>query len=258
MVRRSTIRGTDALRFSYSQVWDDAVASLRAHSALILPIAGVFLFLPGLIGGYLLSIPETEPSRTVQALMDYFDLNWPWLLLTNLIGMMGGLAILLLVLARQSTSVGGAIAAAAALLPFYFLASMIAGIPVVLGFMLFVVPGLYLASRLLLLGPAMVAEGRRNPVDVLSRSWVLTRGNGWAVAGFVLLFFVGGLALAGVISMVAGIVFRLLAGPEIGALLGLVVSTAGTSAVQLFFLLILAALYRRLSAAPDQPSTRGI
>lgn len=247
------------MRFSYSEVWDDAVASLRAQSALLIPIAGVFLFLPGLATAYLLPIPEAEPAHLVENFIAYYEANWPWLLLANLLGMLGGLAILLLVLARRSTSVGGAIAAAAALLPFYFLASVIAGFPIVLGAMLFLLPGLYLAARLLLLAPVIAAEGTKSPLEALARSWALTRGNGWAVAGFLLLFSVGGLALALVVSMIAGIVLRLLAGQYVGALLGQIVSTGATSAVQLVFLVVLAALYRRLAAAaPAQPSSNGI
>lgn len=85
-----------------------------------------------------------------------------------------------------------------------FVANLIAGIAVVIGLLLLVVPGVYLLVRFRLVTAAVMLEDR-GPVDALARSYELTEGHGWTVFGVVVLF--GAL----------GFLLVLLAGFEIGA-----------------------------------------
>src|SRR3954467_5366360 len=109
------------MKFSYSDVWADLMGLLRAHASLIATVAGVFIFLPGLLLGYFAPQPEAAESlgEMRRLMVEYASLNWPWLLLNSLAGMLGAIVILLLVFVRNIT-VGGAIAAALPILPFYF------------------------------------------------------------------------------------------------------------------------------------------
>jgi hypothetical protein len=244
------------MKLSYSAVWAETAALLRSHASLIATVAGVFIFLPGLLVAYFL--PQPEPAsmdRLLQAWIDYSTANWPWLLLNNLIGMTGSIAILLLLFARD-ISVGGAIAAALVLLPSYFVASLLSSAAIGIGLLLLLLPGLYLIGRLGPLNAVVVAEAHRNPIAALRRCWALTEGAGWAILGLILLVaFAAAIAVAAA-SAVLGILFVLVAGQDLARLLVLIVRTAGHAAMVTLVLVLGAALYRQLSqsrsaAAPN-------
>jgi len=249
------------MKFSYSAVWADTAALLRSHGALIATVAGVFIFLPGLLVAYFLPQPEpTDLGRIGQMWIDYIGASWPWLLLNSLISMVGAIAILLLIFARD-ISVGGAIRGALPLLPAYFVASVYASLAIGFGFVLLIVPGLYLLGRLGPSNSVLVAEARRNPIAAIARCWALTRGHGWAVLGLILIVAVAAAIAVGVASTLVGILLVLIAGQDIGQLLVLIVRTAGNAAMMSLLLVLNAAIYRQLggarSAAADQGDLRG-
>jgi ABC-type multidrug transport system fused ATPase/permease subunit len=244
------------MKFSYSAVWADVTALLRSHFSLIATVAGVFIFLPGLLTGYFLPQPEaTDPNRILQLWVEYASANWPWLILAALVGMVGAIAILLLVFAR-GISVGGAIAAAVALLPSYFIASFLSSLAIGFGIALLIVPGLYLIGRLGPLNAVVVAETHRNPIAAIRRCWALTAGHGWAIFGLIFIVALAAAIVVGVATTVIGIVLMLIAGQDIGQLLVLIVRTAGSTAMTALLLVLSAAIYRQLregrsaSAAP--------
>jgi hypothetical protein len=242
------------MKFSYSATWDDAVGLLRAHAPLIAALAGVFIFLPALLVGYFLPQPQpaagAEPGELFRLLGEYFSQNWHWLLIQSLVNSAGTLAILILVFARQGTSVGGAIAAAVLLLPFYFIASLLSAIMLGIGFVLFIVPCLYLFGRLATLAPVVVAENRRNPIEAIARSFAVTRGKGWAVLGLVLLVGIPGAIAMMVANMIFGFIF-LAAGRQLGALLSLIVNSATATALSVVLILLYAAIYRALASSSE-------
>ncbi|HEX8449202.1 MAG TPA: hypothetical protein VF652_06385 [Allosphingosinicella sp.] len=236
------------MKLSYSAVWADVTALLRSHASLIATVAGVFIFLPGLLAAYFLPQPEARDLSEMGRLWtEYASANWHWLLLSRLVSMVGEIAILLLLFSR-GISVGGAIAAAFALLLSYFAASVIGNLAIGLGFLLLIAPGLYLLGRLGPLGSVLVAETHRNPIEALRRCWALTAGHGWAILGLVLIVAVAAAIVVGVATTLLGIVFILAAGQEIGQLLVLIVRTAGNAAMMTLLLVLSAAIYRRLSA----------
>jgi hypothetical protein len=235
------------MKLSYSAVWADVVALLRIHASLIATVAGVFIFLPGLLAGYFLPQPEPRDFSELGRLWtEYASLNWHWLVLGRLVNIVGEIAILLLIFSR-GISVGGAIAAAFALLLPYFAASVIANVAIGVGLVLLIVPGLYLLGRLGPLGPVLVAESHRNPIEALRRCWALTAGHGWAIVGLILIVAVAAAIVVGVVTTLLGIVFILAAGQDIGQLLVLIVRTAGNSAMTVLLLILAAAIYRRLA-----------
>jgi hypothetical protein len=235
------------MKFSYSAVWADATALLRSHASLIATVAGVFIFLPGLVIAYLLPQPEgaTDFDRLVQLWGEYLDSNWHWLLLSRIAAMIGSIAILLLLFSRGIT-VGAAIAAALALLPAYFIASMLGSLGIGLGFLLLIVPGLYLIGRLGPLNAVVVAETHRNPIAALRSCWELTRGHGWAILGLILIVAVAATIVVAVASSLLGILFIFVAGQDVGRLLALLVANLGNAAMVTLLLVLSAAIYRRL------------
>jgi hypothetical protein len=236
------------MKLSYTAIWQDVIALCRAHGALIAAVAGVFIFLPGLLSGYL--IPQPEPTNLGQLRMlmvEYLEANWHWILLQGLLAMIGAIAILLLIFSSAGTSVGGALAASLPLLVSYFLGNLIAGLITCLGLLLLIVPGLYLFGRLAPLGAVIVAENRRNPIDAIARTFQLTKGKGWAILGLLIVIGIAAVIVMSVVNTLLGLIFVLAAGQELGRLLTLIVMSATSTAFSVLFILLYAALYRRLS-----------
>jgi hypothetical protein len=245
------------MSFSYGAVWEDTMALARAHAPLLTAIAGVFMFLPALLFAVYLKAPEPQTpdfSQMMQQFMDWYGEVWPWLLLQALITLVGSAAMLRLVFARGVT-VGGALLFGLTLLPFYFLMSLLTSLIVGIGLFLLIVPGLYLAGRLVPSTAVMVAENRRNPIDAVSRTFALTAGHGWAILGLVLIVVIVAAIVLGVAGTILGIVFVLLAGQEIGTLLKAVVESVFNSAFTTLLVLLYAAIYRSLAGTGSVAET---
>jgi hypothetical protein len=241
------------MSISYNAVWEDTMALTRRHGPLLAAIAGVFIFLPALLVAVFL--PPYEPqtqdiSRMIELLADWYRASFHWLLLQNLATMVGVAAMLRLVFAERTT-VGGALVFALMLLPFYFLLTLLSGLIVFAGFLLLVVPAFYLYARLVVSGAAMVAENRRGPIAAISRSFALTRGQGWRILGLVLIVAIIGVIAVGVASALIGIVLILAAGQELGTLLATIVASAFNTVLSTLFVMLHAALYRALSPQAD-------
>lgn len=240
------------MKLSYSETWADVVRMLRENLAVIAALAGVFLFLPALLTGYFIPAPEqVEPRQFLEAMMEHVSANWHWFLLAQLANMVGAISILLLLLGSSGRTVGTIIAAALAILPFYFIASLISNLIILVGMLFLIVPGLYLLGRLCLAGPVVVAEEQRNPLTAMSRSWDLTRGKGWAVLGLILLVAVAGVIIGAVINMMFGIVFLIIAKGDLALLLAKIVEALCGAALSALIIVLVAAIYRRLGAKPS-------
>jgi hypothetical protein len=239
------------MRFSYSAVWEDTVRLLRAHGSLAVALAGVFLFLPALVTGHFLPLPETsDPADFLPKLAEHFRANVHWMVLSGIVSMAGTLAILMLVF-RHGMAVGGAIGAALAFLPFYFLANFLATISIIIGILFFILPGLYLIGRLLPLAPAMVAENLKNPAAALGRTWALTAGHGWTVLGMFVLVFIAGFILTAVVSGVIGAILVLTLSESLSDFLNLVVESLLSAVLQVVTIFLYAAIYRALAARTE-------
>lgn len=241
------------MKFSYSAVWDDTVAMLRANSALVLAIAGAFLFLPALLVGHFIPQPTAEADEALAAMIAYVGANWHWLLLANVVNMVGAIAILLLLLDGAGRTVGGAIAAALPLLPAYFVATMLSGAAVGLASLFLLIPGFYVFARFAPLGPVVVAE-RSGPLRALARCWELSKGKGWAIFLLVLIVALTGFIISIAISAVIGSILRLLSPGKVGDLLVLILNSFTSAVLSTVLIVLFAALYRAL--APRE--TRGI
>lgn len=235
------------MKFSYSAVWEDTIGLVREHVSLLAAIAGVFIFMPALLIAALLPHPPSgDANGLVPAIIEYYRSIWFWLILQSVVSLVGTAAMLRLVLA-PGVSVGAALAFGLTLLPFYFLLSLLTSVMVGLGFLLLIVPGLYLAGRLVPAAAAMVAEDLRNPLDVIQRCFALTRGHGWAIFWLVFLVAFVGVIAVGVVSALVGIVFILAAGQQLGTLLTTIVSSALGAGYATLLLVLYAAIYRALA-----------
>lgn len=132
-------------------------------------------------------------------------------------------------------------------------AGLISGVAIAFGFILFLVPGLYLATIWAVIAPVIVVEDS-GVGDAFGRSRTLVRGNGWPVLGAV---FVGGL-----IVVVGGLILTAIAAAIAdGPILRIVFSAIAATVTAPISALVAAVLYFRLRAlegvAPAPPVPPG-
>lgn len=237
----------------------DAWSRWKRDRILLLPLAGMFLFLPQ-FAFYLLAAPF--PKLTPEQLQDsaallapgspliaWVEHNAPGMLATLLLMSFGSLVILSLYLDRGAGTPARALTRSVSLFPRYLLAAIVAGLPagpVELMVVILVLPCLYLLGRLTLVGPVIAAERPIGVLRAIARSFALTRRRGLAMMALA-----SGAMVAG---MIAPAPFRLLRDTLQAASAANPVAIAMTEAagsllatiVALALLLIEIALYRRL------------
>lgn len=244
---------------SYSATWDDTVRMLRANAGLLAAIAGVFLFLPALLIARYKPQPEQTPdmefAQFFEMMSAYLQDAWPWLLLTNLLNMVGIISIYLLLLAPPGLTVGAAVRRALPILPFYYLMTLALNLAVGVGFLLLIVPGIYLLGRLVLTSPILVVETPRAPFTAFERSWRMSRGRGWTIALLVILvYLVAGIvtfAIKAGLGTILLIAMAALGSQNVGALLTAALEAAVGAAFAVVATVLIAAIYRALTARVD-------
>lgn len=140
---------------------------------------------------------------------------------------------------------------------------ILAGIAAGLGFLLLIVPGLYLMAMFYVYVPAIVFEGKG--FSALGRSIELTSGYRWAIVGLVLVFFVLlflasiviGAVTVGVMAATGGFDAQLSGDTGLGGLLGLTLIDAGVNSVVTPIGMIAAGLvFARLKEVKEGGSTQ--
>jgi hypothetical protein len=234
----------------------DAWEMAKRDRQLLLAVAGVFLFLPNLVQTLFVAPPPPFPDFSDQtAVAAWVQQVTLWsqsyeliVIGAALVALFGTLALFLLYADRSRPTVSGALGKALSLLPYYLLLALSTTIPVGLGYLLLILPGLYLKGRLLPVYPVFVAERPIGIVGAWQRSFALTRGAGFVLMGLACVPLLGGWLLA--------LPFNLLGTALSGAALANPVSAllidGGIALAQvlatLAAVLIEVALYRRLSS----------
>lgn len=145
---------------------------------------------------------------------------------------------------RRDSSMGELVRSVTPVLGPLIGAGMLAGLGIVAGFALLVVPGLYLLTVWAVVAPAIVVE-RRPVFDAFGRSRQLVRDNGWPVLGAVLTaYLITFVAAAAFIALAVSLAEGILVEIVFGALASTV--TAPVPA------LVAAVLYFRLLEIKEQ------
>ena len=241
------------IKLDISACWADALALWRANAEIVLILGGLFLFLPSLIATLVMGNPPVVDGmrlEQMQAIMlDWLQENWLYLLMSSLLSMVGTLAILFVALNPAKPTVGEALGMAASVLIFYLAAQILASLAIGFGFMLLIVPGVYLAIKFSLSAVVAAAENERNPIAMLRRSWALTKGN--SVMLFILLLLVSAAALVAMVvaTLIFSIGFSLIL-PVSAATMGIAfVDTLLQTLFALLMLHIYMGVYRQLSGS---------
>jgi hypothetical protein len=153
---------------------------------------------------------------------------------------------------RRDASMGELVRSALPFLLPLIGAGLLSGLGVGIGFVLLVVPGLFLMTIWAVIAPAIVVEGKRVR-EAFGRSRQLVRGYGWPVFGVIvvalLITVIGGLVLGGIAVAVAD-----------GPLVRIVFSAIASTVTAPVGALVAAVLYYRLrgfEAAPSVPQEPG-
>jgi hypothetical protein len=153
---------------------------------------------------------------------------------------------------RRDSSMGQLFESAVPVLGALILAGILAGIGITIGFILIVIPGLFLLTIWALIAPSIVVE-RTGVGGAFSRSRELVRGNGWQVFGVLVILFV--------IQFVVSLILTTL-------IVGISHSVIGAAAAQLIAYVLIAPLsalaaatmyfeLRRIKEAAPAPAAVG-
>ncbi|OYY89323.1 MAG: hypothetical protein B7Y45_12595 [Sphingomonas sp. 28-66-16] len=228
----------------------------RRDREILIAVAGAFIFLPTL--ALLLLVPEApqspgagageaDMSIFIDAYVGWVSANLRWFGLAALVTLYGALTLYCLYLDRQCEDVRMALTRALALLPRYALASLIVLVPATVGALAFLVPGLYVLGRTMLIGPALVAEKPLVAVASVLRSVALTRRNGLSLLAVATLGLLAGQFLpAPFLAIDEGLRAAGAANPIVVLLLDSA-AAAMSAVVAVSIILIRIAIYRQLS-----------
>jgi Membrane domain of glycerophosphoryl diester phosphodiesterase. len=272
------------MKFDSNRAWQDAMAFVRANRQVLVPLAGVFFFLPTLLSTVFLNDVQTrmlEAMGKAEIVERIFSENTGLFLTLGIGGLLvqciGYLAAMALLSDNGRPTVGEAIMAALRGLPTLIgagllgMAGMFAlslGLGVVAGGLLgmaigpvaasgivviaLIVITFYLAVKLSLVVPVVIIEGVMNPVAAMVRSWRLTQHNSLRIFGFFLLLGIGYVAIAFVTTIVLVGPVALLAGEgKVLTLFTGVVSGAVGAVASVVLTAVLADTHRQLAGPSD-------
>jgi hypothetical protein len=216
----SIMSGTFSLLFA--RFWYFAGVTFLSMLAIVIIVGAGFGGSAALIGVG----PATDISGASVALM----------VLTGLVALVLGLGLYLTLTHSavtmrlgQGVQFGRAFGAALAGLPAFLLLGIVIYVMVLIGFLLFVVPGLYIAAIFTVIMPIIAYE--RAGFGSLGRSFALTKGYRWAIVGLNLIWLGISIAVSVGLQLVTTVIlFGTTAGglgdPPVGAafFIGLAVS----------------------------------
>ncbi len=239
-------------KLDLNATWNDAMALMRANTEIVLILGGLFIFVPTLLFALIAGDPPIVSSMSLdqlnEALLEWSNDYGLLGVITTVVSMLGTLAIMFVVLNPAKPTVGNALAMAGSVLIFYVIAQILSGFAIALGFLLLIVPGIYIMVKLLLVPAVVAAENVRGPIAMLQRSWALTKGNSLRLFGLALLITIAAFVAITIISIVFSILFGILLPDGAATLAVKFVDSLLQTGMTLLFIHIYMAVYRGLAA----------
>lgn len=233
----------------------DAWGLFRRDRDWLLRVAGPFLFLPAFALALLVpSAPvallngggssEAEALARAARLAAWMRAHGGWHLLANALALFGAAALQSAYLDGRAPDIRAALARAGTLLPRYLVAMLLVAIPTGAGLYLWVLPGLYVMGRTLLVGPVLVGERPVSALGAVVRAFALTRGAGLPMMALASAGVLGGLVLAQPFAALDQAAGRSVAAAVVAAA-GLAAASTLAAIAQV---LIAVSVYRRLGS----------
>jgi hypothetical protein len=225
------------------EIWQEITAIMRDRIGLFVAVAAPLTLLVEMG----LRIFGPAPPTTV-AEVSARTLFW-LIVLPGIIASLAQLIVAHLVL-RPEAPPRLALSAAVAVWPSYLAALMFSAFPTGLGFLLLVLPGIYITARLFLLVPLAYLGERTDPIGLLRQSWAMTRPVGWPLFGFFTLIILGVLGLGVVASGVGGAlgaVLTLIGFKAVGHFVAGLVPGLASTLVTIAMAIAACVVYRRLA-----------
>jgi hypothetical protein len=253
-----------------SEAWRDATAMMSANREVLLIVAGIFFFLPGVVLALAMGdVQDTmiaNPEEAQQMMLTFYG-DWWWLLLAYfVVTIVGTLAMLALLRDHTRPTVAealrvGLVGALPAIAASIVLGTAIAlaaimllgaagltgsGVLVALTMIVVAAGFAYVYVKFSLSAAVIAIEKVYNPFAVIARSWRLTKGNSVRLFMFYLLLFIVYFVVSAVLAMI--IKALTLAIGEAGALMAEAIVTGLLGAAfSIVFVAVLAASHRQLS-----------
>jgi hypothetical protein len=253
-----------------SEAWRDATAMMTANREVLLVVAGIFFFIPGVAMGLAMGdvqhIMLADPENAQEMILSFYA-DWGWLLaLGGVASVLGYLSLLALLRDHNRPTVGEAIKIGLiGLLPAIgayivlvlglgvvaALPAMVAGVTgnAAIGLivaLVIVVVVAYVLVKVSLSGPVVAIDKVYNPFKILARSWQLTRGNSLRLFLFYLLLTVTYFVIAAVTSGIVAVLL-VVVGQSVATTINAIISAAISAIAYLVFVAVLAAVHRQLS-----------
>lgn len=179
----------------------DAWAIFLRDRSVLLAVAAPFLFLPAFALSLLLPPPPRSQTSSgdsaaalayLQTLGEWLRANGGWYLAGYAIACIGAASLYALYLDPERGDVSAALRRGVTMLPRYLLAMLVIALPVGAGMMLWLVPGLYVLGRVMLTGPALLAERPLGALAAIQRSLWLSRGSSLPLMALASITVLGG------------------------------------------------------------------
>ncbi len=119
---------------------------------------------------------------------------------------------------RRDQTIGGLFRSAGAVVATLIVVGILAGIAIAIGFVLLIVPGLFLLTIWAVIIPVVVIE-RTGVFDAFGRSRELVKGSGWQVFGVLVLLVLGAFIVQVLIAAILGEIFDSIFGFALGVLI---------------------------------------
>jgi hypothetical protein len=207
----------------------------REHAGVLLPVAFWLFLIVAVVNGL------TEGS---------FSLFWLGLVVGLAVGTLYQGMVVGLVQdvqdGRLDSSVGDLMRSALPVLGPLIAAGILAGLGIGAGIVLFIVPGLYLATIWAVIAPVIVVE-HRGVFDAFGRSRQLVKDHGWPVFGTIVVAYLIAIVLSFALVAIAN-------GIAEGPLLRIVFSALASTIAAPIEALVASVLYFKLLAIKGQPT----
>lgn len=244
------------MKLNVAGVLSDAWAMAKRDRDVVIGVSGLFLLVPQVAQAMFVAAPPALPvsSSDPVALQAWLDAVTVWskqndllVLILSVLSLFGSLTLFTLYMERGRPDVATALRSALAWLLRYVLLALLVTLPVNVGTLLFLIPGLYIKGRLMTVGPVFVGERPIGAVAAFRRSFALTRENALPLMALACVPLLAGDLLAMPFDAIGHALDGApMANPVVAAVIDLCSGLAHTVAT-VAAILIEIALYRRLS-----------